>query len=153
MPTFKLLSETEPFYSNSFIKRYPSLEELDKMNITKKDIKDDVIKNFLENDNKGIATIKVVKNSVIGYSGCGSCYAEIARLSPEDTIIVDKIKKSENSNSYFGRVRNILSKDNFLSRTYAKDVWISLSSSNIQFIEYQKFVESEYKKLVGISKT
>lgn len=120
------------------------------MNITKKDIKDDVIKNFLENDNKGIATIKVVKNSVIGYSGCGSCYAEIARLSPEDTIIVDKIKKSENSNSYFGRVRNILSKDNFLSRTYAKDVWISLSSSNIQFIEYQKFIESEYKKLVGI---
>ncbi|MBQ5917694.1 MAG: hypothetical protein IIW92_03900 [Lachnospiraceae bacterium] len=103
------------------------------MNITRQDIKDDVIKNFLENDNKGIVKIKIVKNSVIGYSGCGNCYAEATRFSPEDIISVYEIKKSENSNSYFGRVCSkgtcIFAKD---------DVWISLSSSNIQFIEYKK---------------
>lgn len=123
------------------------------MVISKKDIKDDVIKNFLENDNKGIAKIKVVKNSVVGYSGCGSCHAEAARFFPEDTIIIYEIKRSENSNSYFGKVRNcITSRGNYLN---IKDVWISLSSSNIQFVEYQKPVEEyiEYKKLVGVSKT
>ena len=97
------------------------------MNITKKDIKDDVIKNFLENDNKGIAKIKVVKNSVVGYSGCGSCYEEVTRFSVGDILTIREIKKSENSNSYFGKV----------CRTYAMDVWISLSSSNIQFVEYK----------------
>ena len=106
------------------------------MNITRQDIKDDVIKNFLENDNKGTAKIKVIKNSVIGYSGCGSCYGETARFFLEDTIIIHEIKKSENSNSYFGKVRNcITSRGNHLN---IKDVWISLSSSNIQFIEYEK---------------
>ena len=100
------------------------------MNITRQDIKDDVIKNFLENDNKGIAKIKVIKNPVIGYSGCGSCYGEATRFSFGDTITICGIKKSENSNSYFGKVRNLYCPDD--------NVWISLSSSNIHFIEYEK---------------
>lgn len=100
------------------------------MNITRQDIKDDVIKNFLENDNKGIAKIKVIKNFIIGYSGCGCYYGEATRFSFGDTITICGIKKSENSNSYFGKVRNLYCPDD--------NVWISLSSSNIQFIEYKK---------------
>lgn len=106
------------------------------MNITRQDIKNDVINNFLINNNQGTAKIKVIKNSVIGYSRCGSCYGETAKFSFGDTIIIHEIKKSENLNSYFGKVRNcITSRGNHLN---IKDVWISLSSSNIHFIEYEK---------------
>lgn len=100
------------------------------MNITRQDIKNDVINNFLTNDNQGTAKIKVIKNSVIGYSGCGHCYGEASRFSLGDTITICEIKKSENSNSYFGKVRNLYCPDD--------NVWISLSSSNIHFIEYYR---------------
>lgn len=108
------------------------------MNITRQDIKDDVIKNFLENDNKGIAKIKVIKNSVIGYSECGSCYREASIFSLGDIITICEIKKSEHSNSYFGKVNSVTSSKDDIFRFEIKDVWISLSSSNIQFIEYEK---------------
>lgn len=108
------------------------------MNITRQDIKDDVIKNFLENNNQGTAKIKVVKNSVIGYFGCGSCYGEVLRFSLGDTIVICEIKKSENSNSYFGKVDFAMSSKCSLPRFEAKERWISLSSANIQFIEYEK---------------
>jgi hypothetical protein len=108
------------------------------MNITRQDIKDDVIKNFLANNNQGTAKIKVIKNSVIGYSGCGSCYGEASRFSLGDTITICEIKKSENSNSYFGKVYCVMSSKEGFSYLETKERWISLSSSNIQFIEYEK---------------
>lgn len=108
------------------------------MNITRQDIKDDVIKNFLENNNKGFAKIKVIKNSVIGYSGCGSCYGEATRFSFGDTITICEIKKSENSNSYFGKIHCVMLSKDSVPRFETKERWISLSSLNIQFIEYEK---------------
>ena len=108
------------------------------MNITRQDIKNDVVNNFLINDNKGFAKIKVIKNSVIGYSGCGSCYGEASRFSLGDTITICEIKKSENSNSYFGKVYYVMSSKEGFSYFETKERWVSLSSSNIQFIEYEK---------------
>ena len=108
------------------------------MNITRQDIKDDVIKNFLKNDNQGTAKIKVVKNSVIGYSGCGHLYEEASRFVLGDTIAICEIKKSENSNSYFGKVDFVMSSNGSCIHIETKERWISLSSSNIQFIEYEK---------------
>lgn len=108
------------------------------MNITRRDIKDDVIKNFLENDNQGTAKIKVIKNPVIGYSGCGSLYEVVSRFSPGDTIAICEIKKNKNSNIYYGKVDLAMSSKCSLPRFEAKESWIWLSSFNIQFIEYKK---------------
>ena len=71
---------------------------------------------------------------MIGYSGCGSCYPVKNRFYSGEYITIDRIAKSENSNSYFGRIwKSAYEKDN---------VWISLSSSNIQFICYERTGES-----------